>query len=191
MTDIPLKIFGDRVLVEHTKPVEGTIHIPQMAQDRAIYRVGRVVRVGDGRWPGKDPVEMLVAPGELVYFQTNDLIVHSQGVHWNGQHLLMLLQNDLIARVRSLDVSVEVFEPLRKWILVKPEFKDASAIVIPESVRDPSMFTWTVTKVGARVDLPLKSGDQVTVRMDRCSLIVLGRTEYAYIEEQFVTGLYE
>lgn len=202
-SDISIKLFGDRVLLDYVPTKPGAIHIPERARNRDIHRVGKVIAVGDGQWSNKAAIPMVVKKGDIVYFQTNELIAASNGINWRSADgketmFLVMLQGDLIAKVNTeasdegvseTDVSVETFDPIGKWCLLKPTLRQEGTIIIPANAKDGTSFQFHVVKKGPLVTLPIEVGNEVSLRMDRCNLVLINREEYAYIDEQYITGV--
>jgi len=194
-TDIKVRLFGDRVLLDHVPTKPGSIYIPDRARNRDIHRLGKVISVGDGQWNGKAPIPMVVKDGDLVYFQTNELIAASNGINWVGADgketiYLVMLQGDLIAKVTDADnVTADTFDPIGKWCLLQPKLNEQGKIIIPENAKSGASFKFHVVKKGPLVTLPIEPGNEVSLRLDRCNLIVLNKVEYAYIDEQYITGV--
>lgn len=193
-SEISIRLFGDRVLLDHVPTKPGTILIPERARNRDIHRLGKVIAVGDGQWSGKAPIPMVVKNGDLVYFQTNELIAASNGINWRGPDgketmYLVMLQGDLIAKVPTPEVTIENFDPIGKWCVIEPSLREQGTIIIPENAKDGNSFKFTLVKKGPLVTLPIEPGNEVSLRLDRCNMIVLNKKEYAYIDEQFITGV--
>lgn len=198
------KLFGDRVLVEKVAPKQGTIYVPDNAQD--ISRIGKVVAVGDGKRPGlktlqhnghyyevmlKD-VTMVVKPGDLVYFQTN-AIQQSNCMYDMGSEILMnLAQAEIIAKLDSNEITLDGFHLMPDWVLVRPFMKDEpQGIVLPEVAKKARAIYFRVEKMGDNVDKPITPGDEVVLTHGYCNPIQIQREDFGYIHKNEIHGVVE
>lgn len=185
------KLFGDRVLVEQVKAKQGTIYVPENEYD--LSRIGRVITTGDGTRPGRDPVDMLVKEGDLVYFQTN-AVMQSNLMYDMGNEIYMnLMQSEIIAKVDSNDITLDGFNVIGDWVLVQPFMKEdaESKIVLPEATKKALAIFFRVVKKGGTVDIPIEKGDEVILTQGRCQPIQIQRQDFGYVHKNEIHGIVE
>lgn len=179
-----LKLLGDRIaVVEVKEEVTGSILIPETASKS--FTLGRVIAVGDGG-PAKIPI--YVQPGDLVMFQLIGPQSLSTKYLMNGTATRILLQDDLIARLKGSVINYENFEIIGKWLLLQVSTQDTSMIVIPKSVKQPENFLFHVAQLGNGVTLDVKVGQEVFVERLRCNPIEISGVTYGYVTQADVHG---
>lgn len=200
MLDTKLKLFGFRVLVEQVKERTGRIVVPENAN--IIFAIGRIVAVGDGAQPNGTKEEAVVNLGDIVYFQTNAMLAATQNYQFEGKHYLNLHQGDLLGRLSDTNVCYENFEPLGRWVMVQPFQRTApGGILLPETANDADFTYFRVAKLGSRVKLDIKEGQEVIVNTGRISPIRINKldlaaaetrlTDYGLLDRDFVLGAVE
>ena len=200
-----IRMFGHRCLVEHFRPrtSRSTIIIPDAAQQHDTHRFGKVAAVGNGAVKGQPPRPALVAVGDTVMFQINQVMENTQKFVLEGKSYMNLLQTELIGRLRGEDVSVENFEMLGDYVLLKHFFRkvDGSVIILPEEVMRqsaPDFIYFRVVLKGSTVDLPLEKGDEVVANLGRLTPLFFVKrhadgtsenSEYCYTHKDWVDGV--
>lgn len=184
------KLFGDRVLVEQVKAKQGTIYVPENEYD--LSRIGRVITTGDGTRPGRDPVQMLVKEGDLVYFQTN-MVMQSNLMYDMGSEIYMnLMQSEIIAKLDSNDITLDGFHVIGDWVLCKPFLKDAPVgIVLPEAAKKAMAVYFRLVDKGSTVDLAIEAGDELVLTHGRAQPFQIQREDYVYIHKNEIHGVVE
>lgn len=184
-------LFGFRVMVVPVKEKTGTIVVPSSAS--VLHRLGRVVAVGNGRVPGQDKAEQpLVTEGDLVYFQSNDVLMANQ-TYWDGaEGYTNLHQGDLIAKLTTNDLCFENFIMLGRWVLVAPRLETPNQIIVPETVQDPTMIKFTFIAEGNSANLGLRQGTELILNAGRVNAMRMRRdgnmADFAYVDRDFVLG---
>ncbi len=188
------KLFGERILVEQVYPKQGTIFVPESAQDSDLHRIGRVVAVGDGKFEGKDH-PMPVKVDELIYFQINAVMaahccfeVPMPGR--KSKSLINLDQKDAVARLDTNEVTRDGFHMLGKWVLLKPFQRSTGQIVLPNAANDWQFVYYRIDEAGGLVENEeLIPGQEVVVVHGHANPIQIAREDYAYIAENDIHGL--
>jgi len=193
------KMFGPRVLLEKFKP-EGTgkIVLPDTAGATDTHLLGKVISTGDGKLRDGKSTEMFVKDGDVVMFQTSDVISYTQTYrNADNKMLVHMLQGDLIARINGTVINIENLEILGEFLLIRWELRHTdSPIILPENVgaRTPDMFAFYVEQKGGAVDLEVNVGDEVILNNGRLNVILITgdngvNKEYGYILKDFVCGV--
>lgn len=205
-----VKLFGDRCLVEYLqRPITTSkIIIPDTAQKRDTHRFGTVRFIGDGRVKKKDCAEKqvasLVAPGDVVMFQINEIMEATQKFVIDGKTYMNLLQGELIARVTGEDVCVENLEMLGEFVLLKWFMRrpPGSTLFVPEGAlrhSAPDFIYFRCLKKGSRATVSVNVGDEVIVNFGRLTPMFIIKMqngiseneEYAYTLNDWVDGVVE
>jgi co-chaperonin GroES (HSP10) len=201
------KLFGDRVLLEKVAPKQGTIYIPTI-DDKTLSKFGRVVAHGDGQRLGvttlayngryyetiHKPVKIEVEVGDICWFETNAMAAGASCYDMGGSILVNVMHGELIAKVKSTDVSLEQFQVLGDWILVRPFLREDEkpSILIPQAVQDKAQpIHFRVEKLGSTVDIPISPGDEVVMVHGRCRPIKIGNEDLGYVHKSEIHGTVE
>ncbi len=210
-----IKLFGPRALLEYWKPsTQSRIVQPDAAGEKDVLRWGKVNVVGDGRMcfslreklAGRgfscEPVPPLVQVGDRVCFEMTDIIKWTQVYkRWrDNKDMLQLLQTDLIGRLTGDTFSIQNFQILGDFVLVKPELRGTGGnILLPPSVeKSPEFVYYKVVQIGSTVELPIKIGQEIIINHGKVSPLVLlgtladgGRVqeEYGYVIKDYVHGV--
>jgi len=202
-----VKLFGHRVLLKYEKPAEtkiGNLYIPDVAGKHDLHRTGRVEVVGDGfvTNPVTKQVEAfkpLVQKGDLVMFQINDVMRWAQIFRYLKDDLIYMLQTELIARLHGEKISLDTFEILGDYVLVKPQLRLIEGkILLPNTVQSPERIQYTAIQKGATVDLPFEIGQEVICNHGRVNPVfipvmqksgIVEQQEYGYVLKDFVNGV--
>lgn len=204
-----IRLFGHRVLLKYEKTKEttvGGIVIPDIGGKHDLHRTGRVEVVGDGRVVNSVTHQLEVKPslvnkGDLVLFQINDVMRWAQIYRHLKDDMLHLLQTDLIARINAPQVSLDAFEVLGDYVLVKPELRKTKGdILLPDTiaVQSPQMLYYTAVQKGATVDLPFECGQEIICNHGRVNPIfipirekdkLVRQDEFGYVFKDFVHGV--
>ena len=204
-----IKMLGHRCLVEHFRPhsSKSSIIIPDATQQHDTHRFGKVVAVGDGvvKVDGKVNItDPLVAEGDLVMFQINQVMENTQKYVVDGKNYMNLLQTELIGRLGDGgDVTVDNFEMLGDYIMLKHFFRQqkGSLIVLPENAMRqsaPEFIYFKVALKGTTVDIPIKVGDEVLANLGRLTPLFFVKrhadgtsenVEFCYTTKDWIDGV--
>ena len=183
-----MKLFGQRIAITEVKEeLEGSIILPE-TRAKSFY-MGRVIAVGDGKEKDGTTKTIWVKIGDLVMFQligTQDAA--SQFVH-GGTKVRILHQGDAIARLNSTKVSLDNFEILGDWVLAKVDVNTGTSLVLPDSARQPDMFTFKVEQKGAGVEYDIQKGEEIYPERMRCNPVEIDRVAYAFCAKLDVYGV--
>lgn len=194
-----IRLFGFRVLVERVPEKTGRIITPDNAE--VMYKVGRVVVVGDGKQPNGTVEEPLVKVGDLVWFQVNAVLAANQQYMMGNNPLINLHQGDLLCRLHSPESFYSNMEPLGRWVFVEPFTRQEDTLIaLPAaSAAGNSEFVYfRVSKLGSRVDLPIKPKQEILLNTGRIGAVLLRRNpieddfvDLGYIDRDYVLGAVE
>ena len=175
-------LFGERVLVKKVEVKQGTIYIPEAVRANAIHKIGEVVAVGNGIYPGQEKVhDMIVKPGDIVFFQTNAVLAANCCFEYlegdKTENLLNMHQGDCVARLDDNDPTFDKFHPL-------------GTLVLPDKMDNDRTFVYyKVAKMGTKTALDLKPGQEVVIAHGHANVFMLDRKEYVYIPEHDIHGV--
>jgi hypothetical protein len=207
-----IQVFGHRALIEWWKPEsESRLIQPDISGQHDVLRWGKVSAVGDGKLnfsvreqlAGRGfqggPIQPLVALGDRVCFEINDMIKYTQVYkRWRDKKdMIQLLQTDLIGRLKDDRVNIESFEILGDFVLVKPELRGSgSPIVLPSTVaKSPEFVYYRVVQLGSTVDLPIAVGDEIIINHGKVNVLMLQaqdkgggwhNEDYGYVIKDYV-----
>lgn len=186
-------MFGDRVLMERVHFKQGLIYTPD--QENSIARIGRVVAHGDGTYrDGRKNVQMHVAVGDLVYFQANAQMAASSAYDRGVEDACINIpQGEVIAKVSGAEQSLDGFQVIGDWVLLKPfqrEMKD-SRIVIPDIAKNVQSLYFRVEQKGSTVELEIAPGDEVIITQGYCNPIQIKGEDFGFILKQGIHGVVE
>jgi co-chaperonin GroES (HSP10) len=200
-----IKLFGHRVLLKHEKlESKSTIVIPDVAGKHDLNRTGRVKVIGDGKVRNAVTGQFEVRPAlvkvdDMVMFQINDVMKWAQIYRHGKDDLIWMLQQELIARINGKETTIDTFEILGDFVLVKPEIRKlGEGLVLPDSIKSADMIHYTVKQIGSTVDLPITVGQEVICNHGRVNPIFIPekqkdggpiQIEYGYIFKDFVHGM--
>ena len=210
-----IKVFGHRALVEWWKPeAESRIIQPDISGQHDVLRWGKVAAVGDGKLTASmreqlagrgfaaESIPSLVREGDRVCFELNDMIKFTQVYkRWRDKKdMIQLLQTDLIGRLSGDTVSIENFEILGDFVLVKPELRGTgSTILLPSSAeKSPEFVYYKVVQIGSRVKLPIEVGQEVIINHGKINVLMFNKRgldgtwtndEYGYVIQDYVHGV--
>jgi co-chaperonin GroES (HSP10) len=200
-----IKLFGHRVLLKHEKlESKSTIVIPDVAGKHDLNRTGRVKVIGDGKVRNAVTGQFEVRPAlvkvdDMVMFQINDVMKWAQIYRHGKDDLIWMLQQELIARINGKETTIDTFEILGDFVLVKPEVRKlGEGLVLPDSIKSADMIHYTVKQIGSTVDLPITVGQEVICNHGRVNPIFIPekqkdggpiQIEYGYIFKDFVHGM--
>lgn len=201
-----VKMFGHRCLVEHYRPrtAQSAIIIPDAAQQHDTHRFGKVVAVGQGQKNGT-PEPMLVNVGDVVMFQINQVMEHTQKYSLEGKSYMNLLQSEIVMRLKDPegDVAVSNIEMVGDYVLLKHFFRtpEKSLLVLPETVMKesaPEFIYFKVIAAGGGFGKPVKKDDEVICNFGRLTPIFFVKRqrngtseneEYCYTREDWIDGV--
>jgi len=210
-----IKVFGHRALLEWWKPEASSCIIqPDISGKHDVLRWGKVSAVGDGKLTfstreqlagrgfSAEVIPSLVNEGDRVCFEINDMIKHTQVYkRWRDKKdMIQLYQTDLIGCLSGDTVSLENFQILGDFVLVKPELRGTgSAIVLPSSVeKAPEFVYYKVVQIGSRVDLDINEGDEIIINHGKINVLVFNHRdaqggsvndEYGYVIKDYIHGV--
>lgn len=129
-----LNIFGDRVALRELQETFDTkIQVPERRNQS--FAVGQVAFVGDGQHKG-ETCEMYLKVGDIVWFQQTTMTSANTLHAIDGKPIFVLPQGDVLARLKSTTMSIDEFEILGMYALVRPYIpKLKSQIVVPDNVQ--------------------------------------------------------
>jgi co-chaperonin GroES (HSP10) len=192
--------------VEHFRPVtsHSAIIIPDAAQKHDTHRFGKVVAVGQENKNGESR-PLLVNVGDVVMFQINQVMEHTQKYVLNGKNYMNLLQSEIILRLKNPenDISVSNVDVVGDYILLKHFFRTSkqSLIVLPESAMRqsaPEFIYFKVMSAGTGFGKPLKVNDEVICNFGKLTPIFFVKRhkdgtseneEYCYTREDWIDGV--
>lgn len=201
-----VKLFGPRCLVEHYTPKTNgatSIVIPDTAKDttHGTHRYGKVVAVGEHDRSG-NAITSLVKVGDVVLFQINQVMEHTQTYVRDGKAYMNMLQTEAIARLRNGDsLTVDNMELLGDYVLLRHFVRDqGSKLVLPENLTRQTATEYIYFKIMAKgrgVDLPIKEGDEVICNYGRLTPIFflekngssVATTEYCYTTSAWIDAV--
>lgn len=201
-----IQMFGHRCLVEHFRPksAQSAIIIPDAAQQHDTHRFGKVMAVGQGKKDG-EPLPMLVKEGDIVMFQINQVMEHTQKYVLHGKNYMNLLQSEIVMKLKDPtgDISVANIEMVGDYVLLKHFFRTPqnSLLVLPETVMKesaPEFIYFKVMAAGGGFGKPVKAGDEVICNFGRLTPIFFVKRqkngtseneEYCYTREDWIDGL--
>jgi co-chaperonin GroES (HSP10) len=202
-----VRMFGNRCLVEHYRPKssKSQIIIPDAAQQQDTHRFGKVVAVGDGKLKDGKIVAPLVKIGDTVMFQINQIMEATQKYMIDGKSYMNLLQSELIGKLTSEDITMDNFEVLGDYLMLKHFFRqpEGSQIIVPDNIikqSAPSFIYFKVLKKGINVDTPVEVGDEVICNLGRLTPLFFvqrhgdgtsSNEEYCYTHKDWVDGRIE
>jgi len=210
-----IKLFGHRALLEWWKPeAESRIIQPDISGQHDVLRWGKVATVGDGKLTASmreqlagrgfktDIIPGVVKEGDRVCFELNDMIKHCQVYkRWRDKKdMIQLLQTDLIGRLTGDTVSLDNFQILGDFVLVKPELRGTGgSILLPSSVeKSPEFVYYRVVQIGSSVGLDIKVGDEIIINHGKVNVLVFNHKdargghvndEYGYVIKDYVHGV--
>lgn len=213
-----IKLFGHRALLDWWKPESGMRIIqPDNTGQQDVLKWGKVSAVGDGKltwsmreqiagrgFASPEKIPSLVSLGDRVCFELNTMIERSQVYRkWQtGMDAIQMLQTDLIGRLKADVVSLENFEILGDFVLVKPVVRNSrtSLLVLPDSAQKNTEFVYyTVVQKGSTVDLPIKVGQEIIINHGRINALFFSTVnqitgtatndEYGYVIKDYIHGV--
>jgi hypothetical protein len=210
-----IKVFGHRVLLEWWKPTaESRVIQPDISGQKDVLRWGKVIATGDGKLTcsvreqlaGRGftgaPIPSIVTDGDRVCFELNDMIKYTQVYkRWlDKKDMIQMLQTDLIGRLKADQVTLENFEILGDFVLVKPELRGTgSSIVLPSSMeKSPEFVYYKVVQIGSNVDLPIEVGQEIIINHGKINVLIMSKLgldglwhndEYGYVIKDYIHGV--
>lgn len=188
MTTCINKVFGERVALNNVKepPRDGEILLPETAHHD--FRIGDVVAVGDMEVDGKK-ADAVAEVGDLVMYQFNKMQHDNNRYNLGKEHVILLHQGDLIARLKDRHMTLEAFEPLGKWVLISYKQWKNSSLFIPQNAAAtemPETFSFHVEKCGSACGRELNPGDEVVLERNRCNQIKIDGETFLFISVDFI-----
>lgn len=193
-----IKLLGNRVLVKYVPAAQkrGRIILPDVVGKHDTHRLGIVQNIG--------PECKQVKLGDTVCFQVNDVMSWAQIYKQlaNGEPMLHLLESEIIGRITGEEITLETFEVLGDYVIVRPEVRrPASNIVIPDQVAlTPDMVHYILEQKGPTVDLPIVKGMEIIMNHARINRMYVTKqridgstenTELGYTLKDWVYGYLE
>lgn len=202
-----LRMFGHRCLVEHFRPKtsKSSIVIPDAHQQQDTHRFGKVVAIGDGKQKDGTTMPTLVNIGDLVMFQINQVMENTQKYVLEGKSYMNLLQGDLIGRLSGDDITLEAFDVLGDFVMLKHFFRQPSEsrIYLPDNLikqSAPEFIYFKILKIGGTVDKRVAVDDEVVCNLGRLTpLFFVQRNkdgtstnqEFCYTHKDWIDGVLE
>lgn len=206
-----IRMFGHRCLVEHYRPKSSSltgstsIVIPDVAKEsqNGTHRFGKVVSVGDGlnRKTGQT-TPPLVKKGDIVLFQINQVMEHTQTYSVGGKAYMNLLQTELIAKLKDGDdLSFNNLEMLGDYVMLKHFMRETgSKLVLPDNVSkqsQPEFIYFKLVAKGNGVDKEIALDQEVIANHGRLTPIFfvkrnldgsITNEEYCYTIQDWLDG---
>lgn len=188
-----IKLFGPRALLSQEKPsTRGALLVNP---SESIHSLARVCYVGDGNVRMPDGslkhVPPVVNVGDIVFFQTNAMLATGCTYEIDKTPYLNLLQDDLLARLPSNEVTVANMEMLGRWILIEPYIRQTGTIIMPATINYQEHLEqtfWKLIKKPTNCDLQAELGQEVLINAHRATPVQLGGKAYCYIDQNFILG---
>jgi len=200
-----IRMLGHRCLVEHYRPKtsKSAIIIPDASQEKDTHRFGKVVAVGDGIFRDKPVQKPVVKVDDTVMFQINQVMENCQKYVIEDRHFMNLHQGEIIGRLTGGDITVENFEMVGEFVLLKHFYRQpkGSEIVLPESALRQSASDFIYFRVilkGGGVNKPFDVGDEVVVNYGKLTPIFFVKrdldgtsenNEYCYTQQDWIDGV--
>jgi len=123
--------------------------------------------------------------GDTVMFQiAGDYMEKNCTCYVNGEPVIIINKGDMLARLDSNIITLEGFNPLGKWVLLRTEYKNKSEILIPDAHKQHGDYVFYVEKIGTDCgseDLGLTIGDNVIPDNARVVIIKIDGNDYVLI----------
>jgi len=193
-----IHLLGNRVLVKYVPSTHkrGRIFLPDVSEKHDTHRMGVVQVVGvDCK---------LVKVGDTVCFQVNDVMSWAQVFKrlGDGEPMLHLLESELIGRVTGDEITLETFEVLGDFVIVRPVVRrPESTLVIPDQAAlTPDMLHYMLEQQGSTVGLPVVKGQEIIINHGRVSRMYMTKlredggsdnVELGYTLKEWVHGYVE
>jgi co-chaperonin GroES (HSP10) len=200
-----IRMFGHRCLVEHYRPKtsKSAIIIPDATEQKSTHRFGKVVAVGDGIFRDKPLQKPVVKMDDIVMFQINQVMENTQKYVLDDRHFMNLNQGEVIGRLTGGDITIENFEMVGEFVLLKHFFRQpkGTKIILPEDAMRQSASDFIYFKVmlkGGSVDKPFEIGDEVVANYGRLTPIFFVKrdldgtsenVEYCYTHQDWIDGV--
>jgi co-chaperonin GroES (HSP10) len=183
-----LRLYAEKIAVKEVKEeLQGSIVLPEHRHVK--QELGEVLAVGDGKYRTGEERPMFVKPGDIVMYQLGGPQMAAAAYKVGDQPLKIFHQGDAIARLKSNVVTLENFEILGNWVLMKVEVEQ-SLIHVPEKHATPEQFRFTVQQVGEGFAMPgIKIGSEVFAERAKCAPIEIDGITYVYTVQDFIHGV--
>ncbi len=185
------KLFGERIALNNVKepPTGATILLPDTVTHE--FRIAEVVKVGDMK-VGDDTRDAHVEVGDMVMFQMNAMQHGNARYNFGNEHVIVMPQGDLIAKLIGGSMDYSAFVPVGKWVILSfKQHQNSDVLFIPEksaAVEMPETFSFHVEKVGAGCNAEIKPGQEVIVERNRCNQLKIEGTTYLFVSDDWIYG---
>jgi len=186
-----IKLAPNRVALTQIdfEPTGSILVPPSKTKD---IELGKVIETGPSDIP-------FVDKGDFVVFQLPHQVkastmykVRNEKIDLVNDMMVIMHEADIIARLKSADLSIENFEIAGDWILLDMfTTKADSPIITPDTVTPPiEEFHFKILQVGRGVKTDFYTiGTVVYVEKNRCNPIMIGDKEYIFINKNYVYGV--
>lgn len=187
-----LKLFGERVaLREVDETFDTNIAIPQSRN--VEYQLGIVESIGDGKVRNSDRVmEFFVEPGDVLMYQMNAIQMVNALFVVDEKPYFVLYQGDMIARLKTTTVTLETFEILGPWVLVRPFApKRDSGILIPDTVHGNlnELIHFKLVQKGQTAKIDAEVGQEVIIERTMVHEIKIGSEKFGFAQADRIYGV--
>ena len=188
-----LRLFGEKVAVTQAKEeLQGSIILPE---NRMIkFEIGKVIRVGDGKYRDGTERKMWVKPGDIIMYQLGGPQIENSKFKRDGQAMKIFHQGDIIAKLDpkadkpdTVVVSLDTFHIMGNWVLLKVKLEQG-VIIVPEKAAPSEDFKFELVQKGEGVELPIVVGSEVYPERGKCLPVELEGTTYVYTHQDFLHG---
>lgn len=185
-----ISVIGERVVVKPIEiELEGKIVVPQTIQKQ--WEIGEVMHVGNMRRPDGTSATAYVKKGDLVMLQYIGAFEQGSRFEIGGKHVRIVHQNDLVGRLASVRISYDTFEPLGRYVLLKPESGLKSTIVVPQDFQPAETMRFVVKKTGSAVEQPVVPGMEAFPERGHLNRMALGEEVFVFCDQQWIFAVTE
>ena len=184
-----LVLFGEKVAL-HNLPevVETTLELPE---NRSIsFNIGEVLAVADGVYRDGTKKTMWVSNGDYVMYMLdgeNGPTTRNAKIKLNGELVHVIHQGDCIARLHGQKITLNEFEILGEYLLLKAFQNEPSGLIIqPKQYAPPEEFRFIVEQTGQGIKLPLKKGMEVFPEYGKCGPLTIDRETYVFTHADWI-----
>jgi co-chaperonin GroES (HSP10) len=187
--------FGEHVILSpiNSARMSGSILIPEGVN--RDYRLGVVLAIGDGRVrvpSGADhQANIYVSPGDLVFFKvpSQQSRTCTYNIDLGGEEkphvdidlsnegritVMSMHQRDILGRLANgaPQVTLDNFEPVGEWALIKHFTNSHGLIIMPDSVSPVEDIRFKAIRVGLRAaELGVSPEQELIVERRRCETV--------------------
>ena len=172
-----IKLFGVRVALKQIdEEVTGSLFIPSIVKQGALYELGKVWAVG--------PDATFASEGDTVVFQMPDMVKKSTTYRMStdGERFTVIHHLDVLAILHKPIMAIEHFEIAGNWVLAEMIVnKPAGGLELPENYRtELEDIRIRIVQLGRGVtDVEYAVGQEIVCEKTRCNPINLEKTDFA------------